>query len=573
LLTNDKILGTNFASYHTIGFSKANNPSKRVVALSGVSVGFGHIGTGQANFTFGKHSGSYTADKPNYYSDVLDDAKQIHVILQDTEHRRAWQTDGERAILNLILHRHAKGAYTIENKAIELVPADSKVSSSVRSAMLQNANFVVTQDYHMEKREIHTKLFKDVVGDLYARLEGLEANAETVELAGIELKLDGRRRIQGYEYMDLVQKKRKMLIKEAELRKTCGQWPEFAREIGAVILFGSNFGEVLQPAQSFKLCPTFRTVPQGKDYLVVETSTLQMLFAEQGSLETQQQLTAAGTQWHRSTHLFEACPPMGGGNIGVCQCERIQEFIPKNAFGRIRAPGRLENSGAVIFGHGSSRWPRDIANSWMSLKNSLKREESQLPRQTQASGSTLTKIQKDLSRGSTSSGLAQKTVISLVSVEEGSSTTTSTDLQSLDPQSNASRPIQQSPRILSFQYSEKTGSSTGLSSNRINADLEFMTPATSVPNGSEDGHETYLSLDAKPQIRQDIRKMESGEGEYSPKKVSDPPLPSGSRKHEQIRYTDAARASLSTSVPKAVSMTMNSMSSSLPRVQENGLAY
>jgi hypothetical protein len=203
LLTNDKLLGTNFASYHTIGFSKANTRSKRVVALSGVSVGFGHIGTGQANFTFGKHSGSYTADKPNYYSDVLDDAKQIHVILQDTEHRRAWQTDGERAILNLILHRHSKGAYTIENKAIELVPADSKVSSSVRSAMLQNANFVVTQDYHMEKREVNTKLFKDVVGDLYARLEGLEANAETVELAGVELKLDGRRRIQGYEYMDL----------------------------------------------------------------------------------------------------------------------------------------------------------------------------------------------------------------------------------------------------------------------------------------------------------------------------------------------------------------------------------
>jgi len=573
LLTSDKLLGTNFASYHTIDFSKASTPSKRVVALSGVSVGFGHIGTGQANFTFGKHSGSYTADKPNYYSDVLDDAKQIHVILQDTEHRRAWQTDGERAILNLILHRHAKGAYTIENKAIELVPADSKVSSSVRSAMLQNANLVVTQDYHMEKREVNTKLFKDVVGDLYARLEGLEANAETVELAGIELKLDGRRRIQGYEYMDLVQKKRKMLIKEAELRRTCGQWPEFAREIGAVILFGSNFGEVLQPAQSFKLCPTFRTVPQGKDYLVVETSTLQMLFSEQGSKETQQQLTAAGTQWHRSTHLFEACPPMGRGNTGVCQCERIQEFIPKNAFGRIRAPGRLENSGAVIFGHGSSRWPREIANSWMSLKNSLKREETQLPRQTQTSGSTITPIQKDLSRGSTSSGLAQETAVSLVSFEEVSSTMTSTNLQSLDPQSNFSRPIQQSPRARSFQYSEKTGSSTEWSSNGINADLEFMTPATSVPNGSEDGHETYLSSNAKPQIRQDIRKMAIGEGEYSPKKVSDHPLPSGSRKHEQIRYTDAARASLPTSVPEAVSMTMNSMSSSLPRVLENGLAY
>jgi hypothetical protein len=572
LLTDDKLIGTNFASYHTIGFSNSNTPSKRAVALTGVSVGFGHIGTGQANFAFGKHSGVYTADKPNYYSDMLDDAKQIHVILQDTEHRRAWQTDGERAILNLILHRHAKGAYTIENKAIELVPADLKVPSSVRSAMLQNATFVVTQDYHMDNREVNTKLFKDLVGDLYARLEGLEANAETVNLAGIELRLDWRRRIQGYEYMDLVQKKRKMLIKEAELRKTCGQWPDFAREIGAVILFGSNFGDVLQPTQPFKLCPTFSRVPQGKDYLAVETSTLQMLFSEHGSQETQQQLTAAGTQWHRSTHLFDACPPMKGAKAGLCKCDRIQEFISKNAFGRIRAPGRLENSGAVIFGHGSSRWPKDIANSWLSVRNSLKREEPQLPRQIQAPGPTLIQIQKDLSERSRSSGFAQEPAVSFTLVEGGSSTMTFTKFQSPVPQSNASRPVQQSPRIRSFQYSEKTGSSTGWSSSGINADLEFMTPATSVPNGSEDGHETYFSSNCKPKIRQDIRKTESGEDEYGPNKVSNPPLPSGSRKNQQIKYTDAVRASLPTSVPMAVSMTINSMSSSLPRDKENRLA-
>ena len=252
---------------------------------------------------------------------------------------------------------------------------------------------------------------------------------------------------------------------------------------------------------------------------------------------------------------------MGGGNTGVCQCERIQEFIPKNAFVCIRGPGRLENSGAVIFGHESSRWPREIANSWTSLKNSLKREETQLPRQTQASGSTLTQIQKDLSRGSTSSGLAQETTVSLVSVEEGSSTMTSTNLQSLDPQSNSSRPIQQSPRSRSFQYSEKTGSSTGWSSSGINADLEFVTPATSVPDMSEDGNETYPSSNCKPQIRQDIRRIECEEDEYGTKRVSNLSLSSGSQKRQPIRYSDAARASLLNSVPKAVSMMMNSMSS------------
>jgi hypothetical protein len=99
-----------------------------------------------------------------------------------------------------------------------------------------------------------------------------------------------------------------------------------------------------------------------------------------------------------------------------------------------------------------------------------------------------------------------------------------------------------------------------------------MTPATSVPNGSEDGHETYFSSNCKPKLRQDIQKMESGEDEYGPKKVSDLSLPSGSQKRQPIKYSDAVRASLPTSVPKTASITPNSMSSSLPRDIETGLA-
>ncbi|KAE8452013.1 hypothetical protein EG329_002178 [Mollisiaceae sp. DMI_Dod_QoI] len=183
-------LGTIHADYSCIGFSNTNRPSKQVVALTGVSVGFGHIGTGQANFTFGAHNSAYTADKPSYYLDVLDDAKQIHVILQDMEQRRAWHTDGERAILHMILHRQAIGAYKIEGKAIELQTADLESPDSVRIAMTGNANVVVVHDQHMDKRDVGTKLFKDLVGDLYARLEGLEENAKKIIRAGIELKLD-----------------------------------------------------------------------------------------------------------------------------------------------------------------------------------------------------------------------------------------------------------------------------------------------------------------------------------------------------------------------------------------------
>ncbi|KUJ21185.1 uncharacterized protein LY89DRAFT_429259 [Mollisia scopiformis] len=216
-------LGTNIANYSGVGFSNANKPSGRVVALTGISVGFSHIVTGQASFAFGQHNGPYTASAPYWYLDVLEAAKDIHVIIQDMEQRRAWQTDGERAILHMILHNQAMNLQEIKGKLVELQKADSRSPSSVRAAMIQNANTVVMNDLHMDKREVSDKLFRDLVGDMYTRLEGLEGNAEKVTLAGIELKLDWRRRVQGFEYKDLVQKKHKMFIKRAELRKTCGQ--------------------------------------------------------------------------------------------------------------------------------------------------------------------------------------------------------------------------------------------------------------------------------------------------------------------------------------------------------------
>jgi hypothetical protein len=90
-LTRNLLIGTTFAKFDNIGFSNAKTGAKLTVKLTSGSVGFGKIGTGQLNFSFGRHNGSFTAEKPNYYLETLDYAKQIHIILQDTGQRRAWQ--------------------------------------------------------------------------------------------------------------------------------------------------------------------------------------------------------------------------------------------------------------------------------------------------------------------------------------------------------------------------------------------------------------------------------------------------------------------------------------------------
>lgn len=212
-------LGASSLQSNSIGFSNAKSPAKLSVKLTSGSVGFGKIGTGQLTFSFGKHSGSFTSEKPNYYLETLDYAKQIHVILQDTAHRRAWLTDGERAILHIIFHAQRMGSCGIGGKDIELQGADPKSQSSVRAAMVANANVVVRRDYCMGKDEVGTQRFKDLVGDLYSRLEVCQANAKGETGAGIELKMSRKRQIRGYEFMDLVTKRREMFLKEFNLRR------------------------------------------------------------------------------------------------------------------------------------------------------------------------------------------------------------------------------------------------------------------------------------------------------------------------------------------------------------------
>lgn len=372
------LIATNYISYENVGYSKTNKSSRLMVNITGGSVGFSYFATGTVTYSIGKHNGPYTAERSNFYEDILDDARQIHVVLQDMEQRRAWQTNAERAILHIIMHRQAKVTYKVDGSIVELQTADPGDPSSVRKAMLDNATRIITHDQCMKENMVQAKLFKDVVGELYYIFEGLEAKSDEISTEGIKLGLDWRKHTQGYEYMELVQRKHRVQIKEAELRKTCGNWPDYARDISAVILFGTNFGEVFKPSNTAHLCQAMKQAPTQKDYLIVELSALSDLYTEHGCHEDQSQITATGMRWHRSQHIFESCERhKSRGREVVCKCQRIQQFVPKEYSGSVTLPGALHDSGAVIFGLGKAYWMSGFAKSLSKILES-EPEESKL---------------------------------------------------------------------------------------------------------------------------------------------------------------------------------------------------
>lgn len=280
-------------------------------------------------------------------------------------------------ILHIILHRHALKSFNGNSKMIYLQAATPEDPFSIRRAMISNADVVVREDKHMKQASVTSKLFKDLVGELYTLFEGLMATQE--ELArevGLEVNFDRANHLHGWEYLDLVNRKLHPQPRRTQLKNTCGRWPKLMREINAVVLFGVRFHQAIQPTADARLCSRLKMLPKEKDYLAMEVTTLQKLYLESGSSEQQDlaQLTLSGTQLHRSKHLFEPCPgtsKRSSAREEVCTCDRVQQIVFKKGNTKITKLQGLGSSGAIIIGQGSANWIDGISKSISTAKSTL----------------------------------------------------------------------------------------------------------------------------------------------------------------------------------------------------------
>ncbi|KAF1958373.1 hypothetical protein CC80DRAFT_29776 [Byssothecium circinans] len=360
--------------YRAISYTKTPYLSKKVLSLTGASIGFQQFGTGSINFAIAKQNRMHRIEKAQYYKDLLDAAKQIPVVLQDMEDRRAWYADGERVILHVILHRHTLNPFKA-NGPVQLQSASPNDPASVRQAMMVNADILVSLDRDMERPGIQSKSFKDLVNELYTVLEGLMA--ETVDIAGIALPMDWKKHIQGWEYMDVVSRKLTPRLRETELKSTCGQWPELARDRNAVVLFGNRLQNVISPHPhpSPRLCRLFKELPKHKDYLAIESEKLENMYVESGAEDDRTQITPTGLQLHRSQHLFEVCP-RATLKAERCRCERIQQLVPKRAKGKVKPIPKMNATGAVIIGQGNTSWVNELSHNWAALRGTFQHQSA-----------------------------------------------------------------------------------------------------------------------------------------------------------------------------------------------------
>ncbi|KAF5650752.1 alcohol dehydrogenase [Fusarium sp. NRRL 52700] len=338
-----ELLATSSFDHASVQYSKAVKPP-RWAQIDKFIIGFSQWGTATAEITFGRKDG-FRSLRPDDYETLLDDAKDTQVILHDTTHKRAFQTNAEDLILNILLHRQSlhlsrqSQNLTEKNAADIICGADTtRQRTSTRAAMLNNAEKVFSIRTSISNAKKKESRFKYEVKLLYSTIDGLWAQLYASDDTAVKLGVEFGQNITGWEYMDVVNNVKVILPKSVDLKRSCGRWNDYAKDIQAIVLFGANFGDILKP-ESSKLCFNYQCLPRDECYLAVRVTTLQSLFDRQGSSQDQNRLSPSGLTLHGSQDLFKPC-------VGTCS-EHVARIV-KQSKSHCSLP--LEKNGAIIIG-------------------------------------------------------------------------------------------------------------------------------------------------------------------------------------------------------------------------------
>ena len=358
-------LGSADINYDRICWTDLKEPSHSV-AFSGGSFGFQMFGTGELNFSIGPKDSRLHISQPGPYQRIIEHASNTPVVLFDTEksERRGWLVPASSVLAHIAQTKHARTRFSVDGRVPRIQPTSTEldVCHGAKKMLLENAATILIRDPWDQS----SFDFKDLVLEIWSLLEILmDQDYKREASADVRLHATGRRKIQGWEFMDLVIGRSSIRMKEVALRKSCGNWIDLAYDINAVVLLASGLEDLIIPREDTDsgLCQTWNRVPQQKDYLAAGVPLLEKLSEQAGSPKY---LTSTHLRWHRGPMLFENCAAMCQNSTVTCTCDRVQQIWPDSLFtlGEINPPGPLPPQGAVVFGQSTHAFKKLIRPIW-----------------------------------------------------------------------------------------------------------------------------------------------------------------------------------------------------------------
>ncbi|KAI0802782.1 hypothetical protein GGR55DRAFT_406534 [Xylaria sp. FL0064] len=374
LLTICSCLGTTLASYD-IGRSHLPKAHPHHM-LEKVEISAGQFVTGTAAFTLGNREPVHISRFG--YLTKLQWISAKHMVLWDEADKRGWLVNGASALLHVLRaslehsKRRFQSAWLLDPNALKDPPDLSRPDASLQVLIDEdNRNLTLYMDktevYEENVRESNTTnnisrrqtrhyRLEDRIEHIYNILEKLIDHQTDVERrSGVQINIRPRQHLEGWDFKDLVKDGDPIFPRVTTLPTIGKGWVDFTRAIHAVTLFGSGFGELIQPRQtSPSICSRWSLLPKESYYLAACVSNLLEIMEEDGDAASNPRRLCDNIIWHMKRATFDPCPCTKDAKQS--HHDPVQALFPLKFTRSLKKKAQvdLRGSGAVIFGHNMS---------------------------------------------------------------------------------------------------------------------------------------------------------------------------------------------------------------------------
>ncbi|KAI3319843.1 hypothetical protein HD806DRAFT_538810 [Xylariaceae sp. AK1471] len=369
------IVGTTHATYD-IGRSHLPKAHSHHM-LEKVEISAGQFVTGTAAFTLGNR------EKPVHISRFgfltkLQWISSKHMVLWDERDKRGWLVDGASALLHILRaslahsKRKFQSAWLLDPGALRDAEDLSRPDASLQVLINEkNRNLTLYMDKtevyeeniregtttnNSSRRQTRHYRLEDKIEHIYNILEKLiDHQTDAERRTGLQIKVRPRQQLEGWDFKDLVKDGDPIFPRVTTLPTIGKGWVDFTRAIHAITLFGSGFGELIQPRQTNTgSCNRWSLLPKESYYLAACVSNLLEIMEEYGDPASNPRRLCDNIIWHMKQATFDPCPCTKNGENS--HHDPVQALFPLKFTNSLKKKPQinLNDRGAVIFGHNMS---------------------------------------------------------------------------------------------------------------------------------------------------------------------------------------------------------------------------
>ncbi|KAJ0421353.1 hypothetical protein BJY00DRAFT_111456 [Aspergillus carlsbadensis] len=291
----------------------------------------------------------------------LEALSKRYVVLWDVGSKRGWLVNGPSALLHLLRASLRSNqvddlsfAFLFDPATFEEAKAPYTVSAALQVLMNpKNLDLALYEDDSEGCPKPNYYRVRDRLNDLYEVVEKmLDYQIMICGKDGVKLRGVPRRDLEGWDFKDIATKEDPIYPRLAKLKTTGKSWVDFVRATQAVVLFGRDFGDLVEPSATTDLCSHWKSLPCDRYYLAACMGDLKRIFDRSGHLLSMHSGPTSFV-WHPSEPTFS--PSCRHNEEEDLPCEPARTVWREST-----SLWKLENttySGAVIFGHSSqSEW-------------------------------------------------------------------------------------------------------------------------------------------------------------------------------------------------------------------------